>query len=233
MIQKVRAMLPPPVYCDWQYKLQILGVASTDGDPTFSQRAFTLMDFSNTWNPVLRISTTVNNEVSTRILRMMFSMRYNLLGSDWAQMSIFVVTLRKDAASRDPVNQALQSGSDFVADSDFLTINLNPAIYKVHYTRNVTLSSSTFQLGSATVQGNTFAGNPMTTYKKGRFTIKPRITIRAPAQDFWRNMVPQQLPYYQRYFLLTFITQNNNPQLASGGQCSIDMDMLCTTYNTS
>lgn len=232
-IRRVRSLLPPPVYCDWQYKLQIPGVPTPDGDPTFSQKAFSLMDFSNTWAPVLRISQAVNNEVSTKILRMQFNMRYNLLGSDWAQMTIFVVTLRKDAANRDPTQIALQSGADFVVNNDLMNPRLNPAIYKVHFTRNITMSSSSFQEGSATVQGNTFSGNPMTTYKKGQFTIRPGMKIRAPAQEFWRNMVPGQLPYYQRYFLLTFITSNNNPNLAAGQVCNIEMDMLATTYNTA
>lgn len=233
MITRIKRLMPQPVYCDWQYKLQVLGEATPDGDPTFSQKAFTLVDFSNTWNPVLRISTTVNNEVATKIIRMNFNMRYSLVGSDWAQMTIFVVTLRKDAANRDPTVVPLQSGADFVANTDLFNVRLNSAIYKVHYSRNVTLSSSTFLGGAATVQNNTFAGNPNTTIKRGNFVIKPRLHIRAPAQDFWRNMVPNQLPYYQRLFLLTFITQNNNTQLAAGSQCKINMDMLCTTVNTA
>lgn len=232
-IARIRQLLPAPVYCDWQYRLEVQSVISNDGDPTFSQRAFDLMDFSNTWAPVLRISTTVNNEVATKILRMNFNMRYNLVQSDWAQMTIFVVTLRKDAANRDPVNNPLQSGGDFVVNNDFFNPRLNPAIYKVHYARNITMSSSTFLGAQANVQGNVFAGNPNTTYKKGQFTIKPKFTIRAPAQDFWRNMVPSQLPYYQRYYLLTFITANNSAAIAAGQQANLEMDMLCTTYNTS
>lgn len=232
-IAKIVRQLPPPVYCDFQYKLKIPGVISPDGDPSFSQKAFSLVDFNNTWAPVLRIATSTNSDVATKILRMQFQMQYNLLGSDWAQMTIFVVTLRKDAANRDPTATPLQSGADFVVNDDLQLPRLNPAIYKVHYTRNITMSSSTYQLGAATVQGNTFAGNPMTTTKRGRFTIKPNMKIRAPAQNFWRQMVPNQLPYYQRYFLLTFITQNNPPNLAQGGQCVMEMDMVATTYNTA
>lgn len=132
-ISRLRSLLPPPVYCDWQYTLTVPAVISNDGAPTFVQTAWDLMDFANTWDPVLRIATTVNNEVSTRILRMNFNMRYNLLDSDWAQMTVFVVTLRRDAANRNPVDNPLQSVEDFITNVDLQNPRLNPARYKVHY----------------------------------------------------------------------------------------------------
>lgn len=233
MIKRIRTILPTPVLCDWQYKLNIPVEASTDGQPTFIQRAYSLMDFGNTWGPVLRISTTVNNEVATKILRMNINFRYNLNNSDWAQMTCYIVTLRKDSANRDPLTIPLQSGEDFVGNNDLFNARLNPAIWKVHWARNITLTSNTFLGATATVQGDTFAGNPRTTYAKGNVTIKPSFRIRAPAGDFWRNMVPNQLPYYQRYYLLTFLTANNTAAIADGTQAAVDMDMLATTMNTA
>ena len=230
-LRRVQRLLPQPVYTDYIYRQRILAITSEDQQPTFAVQCYSLVDFA-TWNPVMRISQDVVRLVATHIVRMSFNMRYNLIGSNYAQMTIFVATLRKDAASRDPVAQPLQSGADYIVNNDFFNARLNPSIWRIHMTRNVTLTNSGLFLGPAAVQGNIFTGNPQTTYKKGQFTIKPNMRIRAPAQDFWKSMVPAQLPPSQRYYLLTFIASNNAPNLAEGSQASIDMDMWATCKNT-
>jgi hypothetical protein len=192
-----------------------------------------MVDFS-TWNPVMRISETVINDVATHVMRFNMNFRYNLLGSSYAQITIYIATLRKDAASRDPVAQPLQSGADFIVSSDFFNARLNPSIWHIRYARNITLTANTlFQPAFSPGAGGSLGGNPYSTFKKGNVTIKPNMKIRAPAQDFWKNMVPAQLPPTQRYYLITFIASNNTTNLAAGQQAYMDMDQLVTCKNTA
>lgn len=232
MIRRMRSLMPTPVWSDFQYRQKVLGIISNDGDPTFSQSAYPLVDFA-TWVPVLRVSSESLDAVATKILRMNINFRYNLKNSDWAQITLYIVTPRRDAANRDPVAVPLQAGQDFIGNSDLLNSRLNSSIWAVHWARNVTLTSSTFLGQPATVQGDTFAGNPMTTYKKGNVTIKPKFRIRAPIGTKWSDMQPQQLAYHSRYYLLAFISSNNTSAIAEGTQVEVDMDMLATTLNSA
>lgn len=233
-ITRLRRLLPPVVFCDWQYKEGILGELSSDGNPTLGIKAFCLTDFSK-WSDVLRISPSVADAVATQITRFNINMRYTLVNSDWAQMTIFIVTLRKDYANRDPVLEPLQSGADFVTGEFLFNPRLNPAIFKCHYVRNVTMTKNALLTPPfiASQQSGAFSGDPFTTYKKGNINMKPNIRVRSPSIETWKGLPPQQLPYYQRYYLLTFINSNNTAAIADGTQCRIDMDFLATTRNSA
>lgn len=233
MIRHLARNMPSKVYCDWQYKEEILAIISEDSLPTTAIQSYVLTDFSK-WQNVLRISSTVADEVATRILRFNINMRYSLVNSDWAQMTIFVVTMRKDHANRDPTVSALQSGSDFITGANLLNPRLNANVFKVHYVRNITLTKNTWLTPPfATPNSPPFAGDPFSTYRKGNVNIRPNIRVRAPAINKWKELPYAQLPYYQRYFLLTFITSNNTAAIAQGTQARIDMDFLSTTLNTA
>jgi len=232
MISRVRRLLPQPVFTDWIYRKRIFGAISTDGAAVFQQEATCLVDFS-TWNPVLRVSDEVTTEVATHVLRFNINFRYSLVGSSWAQITAYIVTLRKDAASRDPTTPPLQSGSDFVANADLMNARLNSAIYKVHWARNISITNGGWLTDPAVVGDSTFVGNPMTTFRKGNCTIKCNMKIRAPAISSWKNMVPSQISPAQRYYLLTFITSNNTTPIGANKQVRIDMDMLTTCKNTA
>lgn len=228
---RLRRLLPPVVYCDWQYKEEILSIIGTDPNPTTAIQAYVLTDFSK-WGDVLRISPAVADAVATHIIRFNINMRYSLVNSDWCQMSIFIVTMRKDHANRDPTVSPLQSGSDFVTGNDLLNPRLNTAVFKVHYCRYITMTKNTWL--TPPVGGQTpFSGDPFTTYRKGNINIKPNIKVRSPAIETWKALPYAQLPYYQRYFLLTFITQANSAAIAVGTQARIDMDFLATTRNSA
>lgn len=160
------------------------------------------------------------------------NVRYSILAQDWAQMSLFIVTMRKDHANRDPTVSPLQSGSDFIygGPQDLLVPTLNSAVFKVHYCRHVTLTKSTLFLPAQTEEN---VGDPFTTYKKGQITIKPNIRVRAPAINKWKELPYGQLPYYQRYFALAFITSNNAAAIAQNFQSRIDIDCMCVTLNSA
>lgn len=233
MISKIRRLLPPVVYCDWQYKQEILGEISPDGLPTLAIQSYVLTDFSK-WQDVLRISPTVADAVATHIVRFNIDMRYSLVNSDWAQMSVFIVTMRKDHANRDPTVSALQSGSDFILADNQFNPTLNSAVFKVHFCRHITMTKNAW-LTPPVQQGSqpAFSGDPMTTFRKGNINMKPNIRVRAPAIESWKALPYAQLPYYQRYFLLTFINSNNAAAPAVGTQARIDMNFMATTRNSA
>lgn len=233
MIRRLKALQPPTVMCDWQYKEEILGVIGTDPTPTTAIQAYVLTDFSK-WANVLRISSSVADAAATHIVRIGMQMRYSLVNSDWAQISVFVVTMQKDHANRDPTVSPLQSGSDFVLANNLFNPTLNSAVFSVKYCRHVTMTKNAWL--TAPFQAGTnapFAGDPFTTYKKGFINLKPNIRVRAPEIDKWKSLPYAQLPYYQRHFLLTFITQSNSAAIAVGTQCRIDMNLIATTRNTA
>lgn len=232
-IIRLRKLLPPVVFCDWQYKEEILSTIADDPAPSTAIQAYALTDFSK-WQNVLRISPSVADAVATHVTRFNINMRYSLVNSDWAIFSVFIVTLRKDHANRDPTVSPLQSGSDFISGEDLINQRLNPAVFKVHYARYVTLTKNAlFTPAFQTPQSPPFSGDPMTTFKKGNINIKPNIRVRAPAIETWKLLPYAQLPFYQRYFLLTFITQSNSAAIAQGTQARIDMDFLATTRNSA
>ena len=232
-IVKLRRLLPQNVFTDWQYKQEILGTIGDDGLPTLAIQSYVLTDFSK-WSPVLRISPSVADAVATHIMRFNINMRYTLVNSDWAQISIFIVTMRKDHANRDPTVSPLQSGADFIVGNDLLNPRLNPDIFKCHYVRNITMTKNAlFTAPVTTGQNPAFSGDPFSTYRKGNINIKPNIKVRSPAIETWKALPYGQLPYYQRYFLLTFINSQNTAAIAEGTQVRVDMDFMATCRNTA
>jgi len=232
-IRRLRSLLPPVVFTDYQYKQEVLATISEDGLPTLAIQSYVLTDFSK-WSPVLRISPSVQDAVATQIMRFNINMRYSLVNSDYAQISIFICTMRKDHANRDPTVSPLQSGSDFIVGNDLLNARLNPAIFKCHYVRNITLTKNA--LFTPPIQQNNqpaFASDPFSTYKKGNINIRPNIRVRSPAIETWKALPYGQLPFYQRYFLLTFINSNNSAAIAAGTQARIDMDFMATCKNSA
>lgn len=232
-IVRLRRLLPPVVYTDWQYKEGILAEISNDGQPTLGIKAFCLTDFSK-WSDVLRISPSVADAVATHITRFNINMRYTLVNSDWAQITVFIVTLRKDYSNRDPTVDPLQSGADFITGEFLLNPRLNPAIFKCHFVRNITLTKNAF-LTPPVVQGTqpAFAGEPTVTFKKGNINMKPNIHVRSPSIETWKALPPNQLPFYQKYYILTFINANNTQAIAEGTQARVDMDFLATCRNSA
>lgn len=231
MIRKIAKSLPPQVYCDWQRTIAFQSAISTDSQPTSVQLASVITDFSK-WSNVLRISQSVADAAATQVLRFTMDIRYTLLNQDFAQISLFIVTMRKDHANRDPTVSALQSGSDFIYGGP-LSLQwptLNSAVFKVHYRRFVTLTKNTLFLPANPEDP---AGDPFSTYRKGQVTIRPNIRVRSPAINKWKDLPYAQLPYYQRYFALCFITANNSAAIAENTQARVDINCMCTTRNSA
>lgn len=228
-IRQVKRMLPKPIYTDYQVtgRLQSLVIP---GDDAFQLNSdfFSLTNPLN-WTQVLRKDPNVLDAVSTRLLRIQLNLRYALNLSNRAQMSLFVVTFRKNAANRNPA--ILVDGDDYIRGGQEYVVRLNPAVMKVHYTRNVSLTAGAWEQLPAVAGGTTFAGNPYSTFKKGQCTMKLNFNIREPNGATWKSMIDDQLPHWQRYWLLVFFYQQGTG-LSSGESAYLEFDSLATCYNS-
>ena len=234
-IRAVKRMLPPPIRCDFQ--LSGVLYSDTQPSPSFSTNyeVVPLMDPAN-WRACLRQDDAVPDSSTTRVLRMQMNLRYHLFSSNWAQFTMFVVTVRKDSADREITSNSLQIQNDYInsVGSD-MNVRVSPQLFKVHATRNVSLTKNTFEQRPV-VSGTTPAAfNPATTWKTGQVNIKMGINIRNPNRvQPWKDMEIEQFSPNQRYYLLCFFTQQAD--VAPGTQAAgarLEYDALFTTYNAS
>lgn len=209
-LKRLKQQIPGPIITDYQYRFQTFGNPSTvDNGPEFSIAQFPLTNFQQ-WAPVMRESNVVINKSQTTIYRLTWNIRYQLNNAYWAQFTIFICTLRKDFSNRTAAGQpVLQAGGDYIVDSDNYNPSLNPGIWNVMYTRNVTLSRGAFSQRPTAIgpgQANDIVSNAATTWKTGRITMKKRMKVRVPVTNTnWRVLPFQQLPYYQQLYCLVFI----------------------------
>lgn len=221
------------VYCDWQAFDTMFANWDTGGNYSKTWGAWALSDFPS-WNAVLRKDDNVLESSSTFLKRLQINFRYYLDAASYAQFNIFVVTLRKDAAAYNPVTNIAGGvfpvdGTDYVAGPSDFNIRLNPAKFKVHFARQITLTENTLLQDPLQARS---AGNPYSTWKKGQFTMPVNSTYRVPAGtgNTWRNIPYTSQPYYQRYFLLALCV-SGNAATAATGQAKFQWDSLATTIN--
>lgn len=242
-IRIIRRMIPPSVYCDFQYtnayapfltdippgnyfNILTADLMSPKGLPAQPGQAPPIL-----WDACLRQDPNVLLSSQTLVKRMAINFRYSLGQSNWVQISNFVVTIRKDAANR-VINQAnLTPDEDYIYNDQNYNPRLNPAVFKVHYVRHLSLMSNAWMQPKATVGTDVFAGNPNTTWAKGSCNIHTNVRMRQPIGTPWIDMNQSQLPPHQRYYLLTFFKgQSNNPD---DDPPRLDWDALYTTFNSS
>lgn len=241
-IRAVKRMLPKPIYTDYQYSFtQEAFLTDTPNTPYQSLTANQLMTPAM-WSPVLRQDENVIESSATRVLRMQANMRYSIGESSTVQITTFVVSIRKDAVNRQ-INDTLVEGQDYIyakgnpGDVDLgIVPRLNSAVFKVLYTRNVTLMSNGFLQPKAEFPsgaGTTvITSNANTTMAKGQINLKLNFNIRQPVSGLqWKNMTQAQFGPSQRLFLLTFfrgITAQPDDVAPR-----VDCDALYCCYNAS
>ncbi len=111
-----RAINRHKVYTDYQY---------TDLVPLSAPGwgVVELTNFSN-WNPVLRRSEDVLAASHTFIKRMQINIRASLNDAEWAAFNVFVVTLRRDAAGKDPFTTAPVITEEWIEPSQLQGFNI-------------------------------------------------------------------------------------------------------------
>lgn len=233
-IRAVKRLMPPPVYCDWQFGGTLFAAIDDtgDGNVQLNYEASSLMTPA-AWLPKLRQDATVARSSTTRVLRMQANIRYTLAGSNYAQITCFVVTFRPQSANRNIQN--LVDGDDYIQSvTQDMNVRLNPAVFKCHAVRNVSLTAGGWlQKPYVNAQGTRLEADPNTTFKKGQINLKLNINLRQPVtQDAWKTMTSDELRPMQRYYLLTFFNSQGTNSLAQSG-ARVDYDVLYTTYNAS
>lgn len=225
------AVLSNRVYCDWQMVGQVHSVNDPAGF-TRNWACYPLTDY-NSWGPCLRRDVNVAESAATMVERLSLNFRYSLMGSNWAQYNVFIVTPRKDAAAVDlPVR--FTSGTfpvvqeEYTEGPDAFNFRLNPAIFKVHYASYRTLTATTL-FGSVT---NAKGANPFTTWAKGQVNLRSNIRVRMPSgTSSWKTLPYMHQAYYKRYFLLVCIVQDADAGVPVGSTAQFSFDQLATTMN--
>lgn len=242
MIQHIRSQMPRNIYCDYQQLNSIVPEPSTNTNPvTFTTNGRALTAFNN-WVAVMRESLVAANKSSTRIYRMQLNIRYTLQTSYWAQISLFIVTLRKDSSGRDfQGTNVLEYPSDFIGnivgvanDPAYLqNIRLNSDVFRVHYARHVTLSGGNYLLPPVEFGGIPASGAPSSTWKKGQVNLKLNMNVRNPTTPQpWTAIPFENLSPYQRYYLITCVSQQAAPGTTPASSVVIDTDLLACTMNS-
>lgn len=235
-IRAVKRMVPPPIYTDFQYTSSYGPFTTGAPGAYFNIFAAELMGPKNSvpqilWQPVLRQDPNVLSASSTLVKRMQINLRYSLGQSDWCQMSTFVVTIRKDAANRVIEQNNLTVDEDYIYSDQNYNPRLNPAVFKVHYVRHLSLTSNAWMQPKAEAGDSVFAGNPVTTMAKGQVNLNVNVRLRQPIGTPWVDMTMDQLSPHQRYYLLTFF--KGSTQNVDDDPPRVDWDALYTCYNAS
>jgi hypothetical protein len=190
------------------------------------------------WTPVLRQDKAATDNSSTRVLRMQCNFRFQLAQSSTVQITTFIVSIRPDAVNRQ-INDTLIEGDDYIyakggAPGTDLGIvpRLNPAIFKVLYTRNVTLMSNGFIQPIVQVDETALVSNSSNTMRKGQVNLKLNFNIRQPTQGTsWKLMQQSQFGPSQRLFLLTFFRGISDD--VDDDAPRVNCDALYTCYNAN
>lgn len=234
-IQRIRASLPPPLWTDYHRRFTCYGIASvSDNNISQSVQGFTLTDFS-TWIPTMRQSLIVESKSQTTVKKMSMNIRYSLNAAYWSQVTVFIVTPRKDYVNKDPLPQgSLQAGSDYILNLDEMNPRLSPACWKVHYSRSVTMAKGTFLSPPNELGGEQVTSQTSSTWKKGQVLMNMNMKVRVPITNRpWRQLPFDSLGYWQRYYALVFITQGTGPGANVETLTDVQFDVWNTCVNSA
>lgn len=229
-IKSIRRLMPPPIYTDHQ----LTGAYGpfTSGAPSNYFNIFTVELMSPaTWTDVLRKDANVEQASSTLVKRMQLNLRYSLGESNWCQLTTFVVSLRRDAANRIIDQNNLTEDEDYIYNGQNFNPRLNPAVFKVHYVRNLSLMANSWLLDKATITNQEVVGNQALTFAKGQVNMTLNYKIRQPLGTQWNTMNQDQMPPHQRLYLMSFFKGNTNE--VDDIAPRVDYDALYTCFNAS
>lgn len=231
-IRTIRSLMPKPVYTDFQYCAGY-GPFFPGAPAVYTSILSDQLMNPTQWVPVLRRDANVLQSSTTLVKRLQINMRYNLGASNWCQMTTFIVSLRRDAANRVVDPALLVENDDFIVSTqEGFNARLNPAVFKVHYARNISLAANVWQEEAAVVGGQAIAGNATTTFRKGQINLKLNYKLRQPTSVTpWKTMTMPQLPHYQRLYILTFFKGQTDG--VDDDPPGVFYDCLYTCYNAS
>lgn len=220
------------VWTDYQYSNSIEPPAQV-GTSLEGWSDFVALTNPVPWRPVLRMDNDVLESTRTFVRNCQLNMRYRLNSASDMSLSVFIVTPRKDAVNIDP--NALVPGPHYIDNQVFdgLNVRLNPSIFKVHYSRYMTLTATT--LGQLPTPAEN-VGNPNTTWRKGQVNLPLRMSIRQPTiigpANSWKLKEFATMPFYHKYYLLVYWSSTCPVPGAGVELPQISFDALYTCINT-
>lgn len=232
-IRALKRIIPPAVWTDYSFCFTYGPFIAAAGD--YQSVLCDKLTNLTQWTPVMRRDANALVSSTTLIKRMQINLRYELAQSNWVQATTFIVSLRKDASNRDPSNEAtlVQNEDYIISTQQGLNARLNPAVFKVHYARNVSMMSNAWRQDAVPIVGGVpLVSNSALTFAKGQVNLKLNMKVRQPSvATNWKVMQIEQLPPSQRLYILTFFKGNaTDPSLDSP---SVSYDCLNTCYNSS
>ncbi len=231
-----RAIRSQRVYTDYQFGDCL---ADTTGIVTELEggiwQGFALTDFSK-WRPVLRQDINVQSSSKTFCLRSQLNCRVDIGDVlQIAYINLFLVSLRRDATdvvvlTPPPVGSMsqLDLNQDYIEGSlnQGVNIRLNPARYKVHASKYITLLPN---MPTVPLPVGSVVGNPYSTWRKWQWDLPLKFSVRTSATTRpWLDLRFDDMAHYQKYYLLAYSTN-----LGGSNGPSFTCDILSTCVNTS
>lgn len=216
------------IWTDYQYFLapELPGFSQLlENDTWYS---YPLTDVSK-WESCLRRDTNVEQSARCFVSRMQMNLRLELRDSS-SFVNVFLVTLRKDAVSKlddlaagfslpGEINPLTENNDFIEGQITGANLRLNPAIFKVHAVWYKTLVAN--QLAQAPVDDQN-VGNPNTTWCKKQWNTRLNTTIRSPIGKQWSFVPFDQMPYYNKYYLLCYAHTDSTLPNPQGPLLSVD-----------
>ena len=200
------------VYTDWyeQEKTDYVGTTSV---------AIPLTNLA-TWRPGARTNAVVDREMTTFVREMQFNYCATAARlEDPMYLSMFIVSIRPTAAATPIPSPLISQTNPPVANADYTsqgTLNsilLNSSKYKVHWTRFFHIfpaNQTPINQGDEPIPW----GNPSTTYRRGRVTLKLNWSARAVGGGVWRDLTINNLSPSKRLYLI--IASSSDTPASSG-----------------
>lgn len=229
-IRTIRRLMPRSVYTDYQFGFG-QGPFTSGAPADFFNLVNNELMSPSLWAPVLRQDQNVIEGSRTTLKRLQINLRYSLGEANWCQITTFVVSIRKDAANR-IINEAnLTVGEDYIySPQEQFNVRLNPAVFKCHYVRNVSLMTGAWKQEAFSSAGDVLVSQSSQTWSKGQVNLKFNTNLKQPLGTSWRTMDQSQLMPQQRYFLLSFFKGQTNG--VDDISPSVYADCLYTCFNS-
>lgn len=186
------------------------------------------------WQPVLRQDINTIASSRTYAARVQLNCRVNLgTVANITYLNVFLVKARPDQVEALKINDANGGMDQLVAQEDFVeqsfnetaNVRLNSGRLKVLACRYVTLMPNT---GAAPLPADSAAGNPYSTWRKWQWNVPLKFTIRNPSNHSWKNVAFDDMPYYERLYVIAY-----SGSIPSDGHPKFFCDSLisCINYN--
>lgn len=182
------------IYQDWTVNSGIS--FTTNGD-------WTIKPFFDpvSWDACLRRDLTPLTQSGCFVRECQFSyFMANNTKSLPSTVSLFLVTLRRQANW----GGTMALNEEYIVQGEGSAPILNSAIFRCLWSRNHQI----FPAKTAAQSGGTITevatGNPETQYKRAKTTIRLNFSLRSPSDLSWKQLGQEDLPYWQRLYLLAF-----------------------------